>query len=172
MRTRAGTLLWVYCQYIEMPYIALARQAWIYRDISESLGTLLWIRNELWSVLQYMTVCTTLQCSSVIDPKIIVNVLSCIGCKLPHLGNICQLEGFRDAYASKITWKEVKMAILNSSVVQNLEIISTVIVYYWERGELVMCLLLRRRGGGELVRSLFCLEKTDIWPGNSQWVLG
>ena len=38
------------------------------------------------------------------------------------------MEGFRDAYASKITWKEAKMAILNSSVVQNLEIISTVIV--------------------------------------------
>ena len=26
--------------------------------------------------------------------------------------------------------------------------------------------------GGKLVRSLFCLEKTDIWPGNSQWIPG
>ena len=146
----AGTLLLVYRQYIAMPYIALARQAWIYRNKSESLGTLLWIRNELWSVLQIL----------VLD----------VNCQ--HLENICQLEGFRDAYASKITWKEAKMAILNSSVVQNLEIISTVIVYYWERVELVICLLLRRRGGGELVRSLFCLEKTDIWPGNSQWIPG
>ena len=42
--SRAGTLLWVYRQFIAMPYIALAQQAWIYRNISESLGTLLWIR--------------------------------------------------------------------------------------------------------------------------------
>ena len=62
--TRAGTLLWVYCQYIAMPYIALARQAWIYRDISDSLGTLLWIKNELWSVLQHITLCGLLQCFS------------------------------------------------------------------------------------------------------------
>ena len=55
LETRAGTLLWVYRQYIAMTYIALARQAWIYRNISESLGTLLWMRNELWSVLQHMT---------------------------------------------------------------------------------------------------------------------
>ena len=39
--TRAGTLLWVYRQYIAMPYIAITRQAWIYRDISDSLSTLL-----------------------------------------------------------------------------------------------------------------------------------
>ena len=37
--SNAGTLLWVYRQYIAMPFIALARQAWIYRDISDSLGT-------------------------------------------------------------------------------------------------------------------------------------
>ena len=45
---RAGTLLWLFRQYIAMPYIALARQAWIYRNISDSLGTLLWIKNKLW----------------------------------------------------------------------------------------------------------------------------
>ena len=44
MMIRAGTLLWVYRQYIVMPYIALARQAWIYRDISDSLGTRLSIK--------------------------------------------------------------------------------------------------------------------------------
>ena len=30
---RGHTLLWVYRQSIAMPYIALARQAWIYRNI-------------------------------------------------------------------------------------------------------------------------------------------
>ena len=36
---RAGTLLWVYRQYIGMPYIALAQQAWIYCNISDSRQT-------------------------------------------------------------------------------------------------------------------------------------
>ena len=40
--------------------------AWIYRDISDSLGTLLWIKNELWSILQHITLCSILQCSSVV----------------------------------------------------------------------------------------------------------
>ena len=34
---RGHTLLWVYRQLIAMPYIALARQAWIYRDISVTI---------------------------------------------------------------------------------------------------------------------------------------
>ena len=34
---RAGTLLWVYRQYIAMPYIALAWQAWIYCIILDTL---------------------------------------------------------------------------------------------------------------------------------------
>ena len=36
--SRGHTLLWVYRQLIVMPYIALARQAWIYRDISVTIG--------------------------------------------------------------------------------------------------------------------------------------
>ena len=53
IHTRAGTLLWVYRQYIAMPYIALARQAWIYRDISDSLGT------RLESRMDYEVFCST-----------------------------------------------------------------------------------------------------------------
>ena len=37
---RGHTLLWVYRQLIAMPYIALARQAWIYRNISVTIGRL------------------------------------------------------------------------------------------------------------------------------------
>ena len=38
--SRGHTLLWVYRQLIAMPYIALARQAWIYRDISVTISRL------------------------------------------------------------------------------------------------------------------------------------
>ena len=38
--SRVGTLLWVYCQYIEMPYIALAQQAWTYDDVLATLSKL------------------------------------------------------------------------------------------------------------------------------------
>ena len=67
-----------------MPYIALARKAGIYRAISDSLGTLLWIRNELWSVLQHITLCSILQCAHIIfDLSLLLSIaqtktLSCI----------------------------------------------------------------------------------------------
>ena len=59
-----NSLLRVYRQYIGMSYIALARQAWIYYNISDSLDTIVWIRNELWIVLQHITLCSILQCFS------------------------------------------------------------------------------------------------------------
>ena len=40
VKIRGHTLLWVYRQLIAMPYIALARQAWIYRNISVTIGRL------------------------------------------------------------------------------------------------------------------------------------
>ena len=40
IETKGHALLWVYRQLFAMPYIALARQAWIYRNISVTFGRL------------------------------------------------------------------------------------------------------------------------------------
>ena len=40
---RDETLLWIYLRFIGRPYIAIARQVKIYRDISDPLGRLKYI---------------------------------------------------------------------------------------------------------------------------------